>query len=140
MVCGGTVDEDIYSIQERKTSMNEAIMEEGGKNRGKKSSESDEMCRLANAAVERFLKSPTRPVKTPSISAASTASSDAKKYQDHASVDEKKQTNDTALRKRKIISINLSDSSSDDDADLADMTRRLNKKKAKEAQKVISID
>lgn len=60
MVCGGTVDEDIYSIQERKARMNEAIMEEGGKTK-KKSSDNDEMCKLANAAVERFLKSPKAP-------------------------------------------------------------------------------
>jgi len=62
MVTEGTVDEDIYKIQERKARMNEAIMEEsGGKKGKKKSSESEEMCRLASAAVERFLKSPTRP-------------------------------------------------------------------------------
>lgn len=57
MVTEGTVDEDIYKIQERKSRMNDAIMEEEGSD-GKKSNESDEMCRLANAAVERFLKSP----------------------------------------------------------------------------------
>ena len=61
MVTQGTVDEDIYRIQERKARMNEAIMEEGGKKN--KSSDSKEMCRLANAAVERFLKSPTKPEK-----------------------------------------------------------------------------
>ena len=73
MVCGGTVDEDIYSIQERKARMNDAIMEEGGgsNKRKKKPNDNDEMCRLANAAVERFMKSPTSPV------AASTASSAA---------------------------------------------------------------
>ena len=57
MVTEGTVDEDIYKIQERKSRMNDAIMEEEGSD-SKKSNESDEMCRLANAAVERFLKSP----------------------------------------------------------------------------------
>lgn len=42
--------------------MNEAIMEEGGGKKGKKkSNDNDEICRLANAAVERFLKSPPRP-------------------------------------------------------------------------------
>lgn len=60
MVTQGTVDEDIYSIQERKARMNEAIMEENGKK--KKKGDSDEMCRLASAAVERFLKSPQRPM------------------------------------------------------------------------------
>lgn len=59
MVTGGTVDEDIYKIQERKSKMNDAIMEKGGDSRQNKS-ENAEMCRLANAAVERFLKSPCR--------------------------------------------------------------------------------
>jgi len=60
MVCGGTVDEAIYSIQERKARMNEAIMEDGGGANKKKPKANDEMSRLANAAVESFLKSPTR--------------------------------------------------------------------------------
>ena len=49
MVTEGTVDEDIYKIQERKSKMNDAIMEKQNKN------ESAEMCSLANAAIERFL-------------------------------------------------------------------------------------
>ncbi|KAL7527729.1 hypothetical protein ACHAWF_002288 [Thalassiosira exigua] len=54
MVTEGTVDEDIYRIQDRKARTSEAIMEEsGGKKGKKKSSESDEMCRLASGAVER---------------------------------------------------------------------------------------
>ena len=65
MVTEGTVDEDIYRIQERKARMNEAIMENKKNN---KSSDSKEMCRLANAAVERFLMSPTKPAKNPVIS------------------------------------------------------------------------
>lgn len=64
MVTAGTVDEDIYKIQERKARMNDAIMEEEGRdnNQKKKVNETEEMCRLANAAVERFLKSPTRTI------------------------------------------------------------------------------
>jgi SWI/SNF-related matrix-associated actin-dependent regulator 1 of chromatin subfamily A len=64
MVTAGTVDEDIYKIQERKARMNNAIMEEEGRsnNQKKKINENEEMCRLANAAVERFLKSPTRTI------------------------------------------------------------------------------
>ena len=60
MVTQGTVDEDIYSIQERKTSMNEAIMEETGKKNNKKSKETEEKCTIVQAAVENFLKSPKR--------------------------------------------------------------------------------
>ena len=59
MVTEGTVDEDIYKIQERKSKMNDAIMEKGNDKKQNKS-ESTEMCRLANAAVERFLKSPIK--------------------------------------------------------------------------------
>ncbi len=77
MVTEGTVDEDIYKIQERKARMNEAIMEE---NRKKKTSDNQEMARLANAAVERFkAKSPMRPSSSataasgPSTSAAPAA-------------------------------------------------------------------
>mmetsp|Transcript_4237 Transcript_4237/g.9611 ORF Transcript_4237/g.9611 Transcript_4237/m.9611 type:complete len:585 (-) Transcript_4237:488-2242(-) len=62
MVTKGTVDEDIYKIQERKARMNEAIMEEGGsKKKNKKSSDTQEMRAMTDAAVERFLKSPTKP-------------------------------------------------------------------------------
>lgn len=62
MVTEGTVDEDIYKIQERKARMNDAIMEEEGRGnkQTKKLNEGEEMCRIANAAVERFLKSPTK--------------------------------------------------------------------------------
>ena len=60
MVTKGTVDEDIYKIQERKARMNEAIMEESGKKNNKKSKETEEKCAIARAAVESFLKSPKR--------------------------------------------------------------------------------
>ena len=59
MVTEGTVDEDIYKIQERKSKMNDAIMEKRSGSKQNKS-ENAEMCRLANAAVERYLKSPSR--------------------------------------------------------------------------------
>ncbi len=58
MVTERTVDEDIYKIQESKMKMNDAIME---KDKKQNKSENVEMCRLANAAVERFLKSPSIP-------------------------------------------------------------------------------
>ena len=61
MVTEGTVDEDIYKIQERKSKMNDAIMEKGGDSKQNKSENAD-MSRLANGAVERFLKSPSRPL------------------------------------------------------------------------------
>lgn len=71
MVTEGTVDEDIYKMQERKESMNEAIMEKGG-GKKKKSNDNEEMARMANAALERFIKkSPVRP--TPSTSSTSPA-------------------------------------------------------------------
>ncbi len=60
MVTQNTVDEDIYSIQERKARMNEAIMEEGGKKNSKNSKENEEKCAIVQAAVEKFLKSPKR--------------------------------------------------------------------------------
>ncbi len=59
MVTEGTVDEEIYKIQERKSKMNDAIMEKGVDKKQNKS-ENAEMCRLADAAVERFLKSPIK--------------------------------------------------------------------------------
>eukprot|EP00577_Skeletonema_sp_RCC1716_P002404 CAMPEP_0113411986 /NCGR_PEP_ID=MMETSP0013_2-20120614/22582_1 /TAXON_ID=2843 ORGANISM="Skeletonema costatum, Strain 1716" /NCGR_SAMPLE_ID=MMETSP0013_2 /ASSEMBLY_ACC=CAM_ASM_000158 /LENGTH=1115 /DNA_ID=CAMNT_0000298425 /DNA_START=26 /DNA_END=3373 /DNA_ORIENTATION=+ /assembly_acc=CAM_ASM_000158 len=55
MVTQGTVDEDIYSIQERKARMNKAIMEENGKKKSKK--ESEELCAIALNAVENFKRS-----------------------------------------------------------------------------------
>lgn len=66
MVTEGTVDEDIYKMQERKESMNEAIMEKGG-GKKKKSNDNEEMARMANAALERFIKkSPVRPTSSTS--------------------------------------------------------------------------
>jgi len=103
MVCGGTVDEDIYSIQERKAKMNEAIMEEesGGKKRIKKSSDNDEMCRLASAAVERF---EARKATSATTSSAVTDSSEGVKEAvpetiPDASSGEKK-TNDSAATRK----------------------------------------
>ena len=60
MVTSGTVDEDIYSIQERKARMNKAIMEESGKKSSKSSKENEEKCAIAQTAVEKFLMSPKR--------------------------------------------------------------------------------
>jgi len=75
MVTEGTVDEDIYKMQERKESMNEAIMEKGG-GKKKKSNDNEEMARMANAALERFIKkSPVRP--TSSTSSTSPAENDS---------------------------------------------------------------
>ena len=69
MVTKGTVDEDIYSVQERKAKMNAAILDEGeGSNkRSKKSSDNEEICRIMNAAVDRFLKSPTKSSADPVV-------------------------------------------------------------------------
>ena len=72
MVTQGTVDEDIYSIQERKARMNDAIMEEGGGG-GKKPNDNKEMCGLAQSAVERFLKSPPKQVAPTKSLAAESA-------------------------------------------------------------------
>jgi len=55
LVTQGSVDEDIYRIQERKAKMNDAIM--GSK--ANKKAENDEISKITNAAVERFMKSPT---------------------------------------------------------------------------------
>ncbi len=49
----------MYKIKERKSKMNGAIMEKGGDKKQNKS-ESAEMCRLANAVVEYFLKYPIK--------------------------------------------------------------------------------
>jgi len=72
MVTEGTIDEDIYRMQERKESMNEAIMEKGGGK--KKSKDNDEIAKMATAALERFEKSPVRP---PTSSTSSTSSTKA---------------------------------------------------------------
>lgn len=59
MVTQGTVDEDIYSIQERKARMNEAIMEEGGKKNNKNSKENEEKSAIVQAAFANFLSHQT---------------------------------------------------------------------------------
>ena len=56
LVSEGTVDEDIYRMQERKESMNDAIMEDGGGKKKKKSKDNEEMANMTNAALERFMK------------------------------------------------------------------------------------
>jgi SWI/SNF-related matrix-associated actin-dependent regulator 1 of chromatin subfamily A len=53
MITKGTVDEDIYHMQERKTSMNAAILESSKKNSSK--SEDDDMKNVLKAAVNRYL-------------------------------------------------------------------------------------
>ncbi|KAL3786634.1 hypothetical protein HJC23_006830 [Cyclotella cryptica] len=59
LVTRGTVDEDIYSLQERKERMNKAIMDESGT---KKSSDNDDIKDIMKVAVDRFLKSPPEKV------------------------------------------------------------------------------
>ena len=56
MVTRGTVDEAIYSLQERKERMNEAIMDEKGNT--KKAGDNDDIKVIMKAAVDGFLKSP----------------------------------------------------------------------------------
>lgn len=53
MVTKATVDEDIYQMQERKTSMNAAILERSKSNASK--SEDDDMRNILKAAVNRYL-------------------------------------------------------------------------------------
>jgi len=133
MVCGGTVDEAIYSIQERKAKMNEAIMEDGGGANKKKSNANDDMCRLANAAVERFLKSPAR---------SKVAATDSQKVNKPISSvkDKKKQNKDAPSQKREVPCRKWSDSSDESDGDLvAEMSKRLKEKQAR-AQETINID
>jgi SWI/SNF-related matrix-associated actin-dependent regulator 1 of chromatin subfamily A len=57
MVTRGTVDEAIYSLQERKERMNEAIMDESG---NKKKSDNDDIKEIMKTAVDNFLKSPAK--------------------------------------------------------------------------------
>ena len=58
MVTKDTVDEDIYKIQERKSKMNDAIME-----KQKSKNESAEMCSLANAAIDSWRHQQAQPDK-----------------------------------------------------------------------------
>jgi SWI/SNF-related matrix-associated actin-dependent regulator 1 of chromatin subfamily A len=67
LVTRGTVDEDIYSLQERKERMNKAIMDESGNK--KKSGDNDEIKEMMKVAVDRFLKSPPQKVMPLSESA-----------------------------------------------------------------------
>jgi len=54
MITKGTVDEDIYHMQERKTSLNTAILESSKKN-GPSKAEDEDLKNLLRAAVNRFL-------------------------------------------------------------------------------------
>lgn len=56
MVTRGTVDEAIYSLQERKERMNEAIMDEKGNT--KKAGDNNDIKEIMKQAVDGFLKSP----------------------------------------------------------------------------------
>jgi len=55
MITKGTVDEDIYHMQERKRSMNTAILESSKKG-GANESEDEDMKNVIKAAVSRFLE------------------------------------------------------------------------------------
>lgn len=58
MVTKGTVDEAIYSLQERKEKMNKAIMDEKGNT--EKAGSNNDMNEIMTSVVDNFLKSPTR--------------------------------------------------------------------------------
>ena len=73
LVTKGTVDEDIYSIQERKAKMNAAIMENPGgdeskkkKKKGKAGGDAEEISNIMQSAVNRFLQSPEAKASKPS--------------------------------------------------------------------------
>lgn len=61
MVTRGTVDETIYSLQERKEKMNEAIMDEKGN--AKQAGGGEDMKEIMKSVVGNFLKSPKGPSK-----------------------------------------------------------------------------
>jgi hypothetical protein len=61
MVTRGTVDEMIYSLQERKEKMNEAIMDEKGN--AKQVGGGEDMKEIMKSVVGNFLKSPKGPSK-----------------------------------------------------------------------------
>ena len=65
MVTKGSVDEAIYSLQERKERMNEAIMDEKGNT--KKSGDNDDIKEIMRAAVDGYMKSPQATTKTKSM-------------------------------------------------------------------------
>lgn len=56
MVTKGTIDELIYSMQERKEKMNEAIMDEKGNT--EKAGNNNDMKEIMSSVVGNFLKSP----------------------------------------------------------------------------------
>ena len=66
MVTRGTVDEAIYSLQERKERMNESIMDEKGNT---KNTDNDDIKEIMKQAVDTYIKSPKGkvPVRLQSI-------------------------------------------------------------------------
>ena len=65
MVTEGTVDMDIYKMQQDKVQMNAAILENDGGDDGRnnKSEESEEINKILDNAVNRFLSSPKLKLK-----------------------------------------------------------------------------
>ena len=59
MITKGTVDEDIFLMQERKRSMNTAILERSNKN-GVDGSEDEDMKNVLKTAVKRYLGKETK--------------------------------------------------------------------------------
>lgn len=58
MVAADTVDSDIYDMQQRKAKMNAAILETGDGNKGLKKSEEEEVQKMLQKTVDRYLLSP----------------------------------------------------------------------------------
>jgi SWI/SNF-related matrix-associated actin-dependent regulator 1 of chromatin subfamily A len=54
MITEDTVDSDIYKMQERKSQMNEAILDSNSKARKKKNQDSEEMNNILDLAVSRY--------------------------------------------------------------------------------------
>lgn len=106
LVSEGTVDEDIYRMQERKESMNDAIMEDGGGKKKKKSKDNEEMANMTNAALERFMKK--SPLK---LSEAATSSSN------DASLEAKSSSNDAVVKNTRpeLTTAKMDDDSSTED-------------------------
>lgn len=58
MITSGTVDADIYEMQQRKAKMNAAILQDGGMAETSKQEEKEMVGKLLNNALDRFLMSP----------------------------------------------------------------------------------
>lgn len=58
MITTGTVDADIYEMQQRKAKMNAAILQDGGEIEFSKVEEKEMVGKLLNTALDRFLTSP----------------------------------------------------------------------------------